>query len=54
MIQKIPIIQNFGVFKDFNWNRNNSLQSFKEKKYNLWMELFRKNNYLKSFFFIKR
>ncbi len=31
MIQKIPIIQNFGVFKDFNWNRDNTLQGFKEK-----------------------
>lgn len=31
MIRKIHIIQNLGVFKDFNWNRNSSLQEFKDK-----------------------
>lgn len=31
MIKKIHIIKDFGVFKDFNWNRNNALQDFREK-----------------------
>lgn len=31
MIKKIHLIQDFGVFKDFNWNRNNKLQDFQKK-----------------------
>src|SRR5690606_3137712 len=31
MIKKIHIITDFGVFKDFNWNRNHYLQDFREK-----------------------
>ena len=30
-IKKIHIIQDFGIFKDFNWNRDNTLQDFREK-----------------------
>ncbi len=31
MIEKILTIEKFGVFNDFNWNRDNTLQDFKEK-----------------------
>lgn len=31
MIKKVHIISDFGVFKDFNWNRNNALQDWREK-----------------------
>lgn len=31
MIDKILTIEKFGVFNDFNWNRDNQLQAFKEK-----------------------
>lgn len=31
MIDKILTIEKFGVFNDFNWNRNSTLQSFREK-----------------------
>ncbi|MFP2997792.1 AAA family ATPase [Spongiivirga sp. MCCC 1A20706] len=31
MIERISIIEKFGVFNDFNWNRDSSLQDFKEK-----------------------
>lgn len=31
MITKILTIEKFGVFNDFNWNRDSSLQDFKEK-----------------------
>lgn len=31
MIEKIITIEKFGVFNDFNWNRDSSLQDFKEK-----------------------
>ncbi|HFC76663.1 MAG TPA: hypothetical protein ENJ27_00305 [Candidatus Moranbacteria bacterium] len=31
MIEKILTIEKFGVFNDFNWNRDSTLQNFKEK-----------------------
>jgi wobble nucleotide-excising tRNase len=31
MIEKILTIEKFGVFNDFNWNRDSNLQDFKEK-----------------------
>ncbi|MCC1485572.1 AAA family ATPase [Winogradskyella immobilis] len=31
MIEKILTIEKFGVFNDFNWNRDSTLQDFKEK-----------------------
>jgi len=31
MIEKILTIEKFGVFNDFNWNRDSKLQDFKEK-----------------------
>ncbi len=31
MIERILTIEKFGVFNDFNWNRDSSLQDFKEK-----------------------
>lgn len=31
MIERILTIEKFGVFNDFNWNRDSSLQDFREK-----------------------
>ena len=31
MIKKLRTVTNFGVFKDFKWNRNGSLQDFNDK-----------------------
>lgn len=31
MIERILTIEKFGVFNDFNWNRDSTLQDFKEK-----------------------